>query len=203
MAYLEEFIASGILELYAAGLTSPEENAAVQQMVSLHPAVADEINSITAALQHYADSMAIAPNPAVKAFLLATIDYTERISNGEEVSFPPEIHNNSTIADYSKWLDLADMQAPAAMPLLYARIIGYTETMTTAIAWIKEMAPQEVHDNEIEKFLIVEGSCDITIGSTVHHLVAGDVLSIPLHEHHFVQVTSPVPCKVILQRIAA
>ena len=65
------------------------------------------------------------------------------------------------------------------------------------------MAPQEVHDNEYKKFLIVEGTCDIVIGENAHSLVPGDVLEIPLHTTHFGRVTSSMPCKVILQRIAA
>ena len=65
------------------------------------------------------------------------------------------------------------------------------------------MAPEEIHTNEFERFLIVEGSCDIQIGETVHQLQAGDFLSIPLFENHFVTVTSSIPCKVILQRVAA
>jgi mannose-6-phosphate isomerase-like protein (cupin superfamily) len=55
----------------------------------------------------------------------------------------------------------------------------------------------------MEHFLIVEGTCDITIGDKVHHLVPGDYLSIPLYIDHDVKVTSITPCKVILQRVAA
>ena len=85
----------------------------------------------------------------------------------------------------------------------HAKIIGHTPEMITAIVWIKKMAPQEVHHNEIERFLIIEGSCDIFIEDEVYQLKAGDMLSIPLHKPHSLQVTSAIPCKVILQRIAA
>jgi hypothetical protein len=34
-------------------------------------------------------------------------------------------------------------------------------------------------------------------------LKAGDVLIIPLYKTHFVEVTSDIPCKLILQRAAA
>ena len=65
------------------------------------------------------------------------------------------------------------------------------------------MSPIEVHTNELESFLILEGTCDITIGEEVHHLVTGDFISIPLHIGHSLIVTSNIPCKVILQRVAA
>ena len=62
---------------------------------------------------------------------------------------------------------------------------------------------QEVHDDEFEKFMVVEGTCTITIEENKHELHPGDFLSIPLYKNHFVKVTSDIPCIVILQRIAA
>ncbi|MBC7688849.1 MAG: cupin domain-containing protein, partial [Aquabacterium sp.] len=84
-----------------------------------------------------------------------------------------------------------------------AKIIGYTPQAITAIVWIKDFAPQEVHDDEFEKFLIVEGSCTITVGQEVTELFPGDFFAIPLYKKHVVKVTSAVACKIILQRIAA
>jgi len=86
---------------------------------------------------------------------------------------------------------------------VFARIIGYTEKAITAIVWLKEMAPQEVHDDEHERFLILEGTCDIVVGNNIHQLVPGDYFAIPLHSNHHIKVTSSIPCKVILQRVAA
>ncbi len=60
-----------------------------------------------------------------------------------------------------------------------------------------------MHTHELEKFLILEGTCDITIEDEVYSLKAGDFLSIPLYNKHDVKVTSLNPCKAILQRIAA
>ena len=48
----------------------------------------------------------------------------------------------------------------------------------------------------------MEGTCTITIEDEIHQLVPGNVLSIPLYKNHTVVVTSEIPCKVILQRIA-
>ena len=86
---------------------------------------------------------------------------------------------------------------------IFAKIIGYAPEVTTAIVWIKEMAPEETHTDEYEKFLIIEGTCDIVIEHKVHQLKAGDYFSIPLHANHHVVVTSEIPCKAILQRVAA
>ena len=160
-------------------------------------------SAINEALELFALGNAIAPAPVIKPMLLATIDYTERMKNGELPSFPPQLHEHSLVADYNQWLTRPDMVLPGDFEHIHAKIIGHTPQVFTALVWVKEMAPQEVHDHEYEKFLIVEGSCEITIGNDVHSLYPGSFLSIPLHIPHHVIVTSASPCKIILQRIAA
>ncbi|MEO6719874.1 MAG: cupin domain-containing protein [Ferruginibacter sp.] len=203
MENLQSFIESGVLETFVVGGTTEEETELVNEMAASYKEVRDEIESITEALELYASSNAIVPDTTIRPLLLATIDYTERLKAGEIPTFPPELNESSKIADFESWLKRPDMVLPSDFSDFYAKVIGYTPSAVSAIIWIKEMAPQEVHDHEYEKFLIVEGTCDITIGNTVNHLVPGDYLSIPLHEKHYVTVTSSIPCKVILQRIAA
>ena len=203
MQQIKEYIESGLLEQYVLGNATPELAAEIRQMALMHPEIASEIESIERSLLEYSLLNGIPPDEVVKPFLMATIDYSERIKNGEAISFPPEINKNTVIGDYDQWLSRNDLSAPGGSPDLYAKIIGYTPAMTTAIVWIKQMAPQETHHDEIEKFLIVEGSCEIIIGEEIHQLTPGDTLSIPLHRSHFVKVTSTIPCKVILQRVAA
>lgn len=203
MMGIKEYIESGLLELYVLGNATKKQSAEVEKMASAYPEIAAEIEIICEALNKYAQLIAVVPNPVVKPFLMAVIDYSERIKNGEEISFPPVLTQNSSVEDYGNWLNRTDMCTPVDLSDVYAKIIGNTDTVITAIVWIKELAPQEVHHNEIEKFLIVEGSCDIVIDNEIHQLIAGDFLSIPLYKNHFVRVTSTIPCKVILQRIAA
>jgi mannose-6-phosphate isomerase-like protein (cupin superfamily) len=198
----KDYIGSGILEQYVLGATSQAESDEVELMAATDPAIRLEIEAIGAALEAYALEHAVAPNPVIKPFLLATIDYTERLKGGEPVTMPPVLNKNSIIEDYSPWLNRSDLLVPGD-DAIFAKIIGYTPEAVTAIVWIKKYAPHEVHDHEFEKFLIVEGTCDIVVGDEVHALVPGDYFAIPLHKNHQVKVTSTIPCKVILQRIAA
>jgi mannose-6-phosphate isomerase-like protein (cupin superfamily) len=197
-----EYMGSGLLELYVLGATSPAESTEVELMAATDPAIRLEIEAIEEALEAYAMEHAAAPNPVIKPFLLATIDYTERLKGGEPITMPPVLNKNSIIEDYSPWLNRSDLLVPGDNAI-FAKIIGYTPEAVTAIVWIKKYAPHEVHDHEFEKFLIVEGTCDIVVGDEVHALVPGDYFAIPLHKNHQVKVTSTIPCKVILQRIAA
>lgn len=198
----KSFIESGILELYAVGCTSAEESLKVEQMVATDAAVRRELDAIYEALEQHAFNHAVEPSPVIKPFLLSIIDYTERLKNGEPVTEPPLMNEKPEINDYAAWLNRPDMVCKGTENI-EAKIIGYTPQAITAIVWIKDCAPQEVHDNEFEKFLIVEGSCSITIGQEVVELFPGDFFAIPLYQNHVVKVTSAVACKIILQRVAA
>ncbi len=200
---LNKYIQSGIIELYVAGKTSPDESAEVELMAAQYPAVKMAMEEITTAIETYAQEFAKEPDHSLKPMLMAIIDYTERLQNGEAPGSPLPLHAASKISDYAEWLNRSDMTAPEKIDGIYAKIIGSTPEAMTAIVWITTMAPDEVHHDELEKFLIVEGSCDITIEDKVHHLVPGDMLAIPLYKTHSVKVTSSTACKIILQRAAA
>lgn len=203
MDNVRSFIETGILETYVLGITSFEEAEEVEYMAANFAEVRDEIDSISVSLESYAFSQSVEPVETARPFIMAAVDYTERMKTGEIPTFPPKLHKGARLVDYSDWLQRYDMVSPPDFKNLYAKLIGVTPAVMTAIVWIKNMAPQEVHDNEFEKFLIVEGTCDIIIGEKLHQLVPGDMLEIPLHTYHHVKVTSPIPCKAILQRIAA
>ena len=163
MDNLKSFVESGILESYVAGNATLQENALVEQMIAGYDEVRQEINAISEACEMYALSHSLAPSPAAKTFLMSTIDYTERLKHGEAPSFPPQLHEGSLITDYSTWLSRPDMVAPAGLNGSYAKIIGFTEKALTAIVWITDRSTDEVHDVEHERFLIVEGTCDIQV----------------------------------------
>lgn len=203
MKNVQEYIASGILEMYASGNISEQESKEVEAMAAEHPEIRKELDGISNAIEAYAMANARPVNPTVKPFLMAVIDYTERIKGGEAPAMPPLLHEKSRVEDYSEWLDRKDLSLPDDFSDIHARLIGYTPQAVTAIVWLREMAPQEVHDDQHERFLIVEGSCDIVVEDKVHSLVPGNYFSIPLHKNHKVIITSSIPCKVILQRVAA
>lgn len=203
MMNCEEFIESGILELYVLGDTTPAQDAEVLRMSASCPAVAKEILEISNALEKYAMDFAGEPDPIIRPFLLATIDYMDRLERGEPFTQVPPMTASSAIAEFESWILRADMEAPDDFEGVYAKILSATAELTTAIVWLREIAPQEVHDNEYERFLILEGTCDIVIEEEIHSLKRGDFLQIPLHKNHHVRVTSLNPCKILLQRVAA
>jgi mannose-6-phosphate isomerase-like protein (cupin superfamily) len=194
---------SGLLDLYVLGQCSGDEAMMVEDMAAQYAEVSQAIDTAAAAIENYAATHAVAPPPALKPFVLATLNFMGRLERGEQPSDPPLISDASTVADYEEWLNRPDLQLETELEDAFAYIIAATPKATTAIVWLSKGAMPEIHHDEHEKFLVVEGTCCITIEGTEHYLSAGSVLSIPLYADHFVQVTSDIPCKVILQRIAA
>lgn len=203
METIQDYISSGILELYVLGMTTEEENIEIATAAMENLEIKKEIEEIENALKLTAESVAPEISPASKAMVMATIDYTERLKNGEEYAVAPLLSNNSKIEDFETWINRSNMQVSEEYETLDAKIISASPEVTTLIVWLKHGAPIEIHDDEFEHFLILEGSCTITIGTDVHNLVSGDYLSIPLYIGHSVAVTSENACKVILQRVAA
>lgn len=204
MKDLSKFLQSGIIEAYVLGMASPEEMKEVEDVAVDCPEVKNAIDSFGEAIEQKALENAVTPDPLIKPLLMATFDYLDRMGKGETPASPPNLTVNSRVEDYAEWLNKDSMASPSDFSDIYARLISYTPECVTAIVWIKDMAPQEVHHDEHERFLVVEGTCTISIeGEDGQNLNPGDFLAIPLHKNHTVKVTSTIPCKVILQRLAA
>jgi mannose-6-phosphate isomerase-like protein (cupin superfamily) len=203
MNTIQDYISSGVLELYVLGMTTDQENIEIARLAFENIEIKDEIEAIENALQLTAEAVAPEILPTTKAMVMATIDYTERLKNGEEYTLAPLLSNDSKIEDFNVWINRPNMQVSENYEAIDAKIISASAEVTTIIVWLRHGAPMEVHEKEYEHFLIVEGTCIITIGSDAHNLAPGDYLSIPLYIGHSVVVTSEIACKIILQRVAA
>ncbi|MBA2248963.1 MAG: anti-sigma factor [Chitinophagaceae bacterium] len=74
---LNDIISSGLLELYIAGLTSPEESLQVEGWAKEYPEVKRELGSIEAAVESYAFSESITPGVDVKDKVMKAIEMQE------------------------------------------------------------------------------------------------------------------------------
>lgn len=62
----EDIISSGLLELYALGLTSAEEARQVEEWVNQYPEIKQELDAIEVSLESYAQAHAMEPSSSVK-----------------------------------------------------------------------------------------------------------------------------------------
>ena len=200
---IDELKSSGLLELYVIGDITESEVLMVEQAIAKNPSLKQEILIIEKSLEIFAEHHAKPVDAVTKPMLFAMVDYAERIKNGEEYVNAPSLNQDSRISDFNPWLSRPDFQSPQEHGDMFGKIISADDEKTTILIWLKYGAPDEIHTNELEKFLVVEGTCDIIIGGKTHSLVPGDYLAIPLHVVHSVKVTSDFPCKIILERSAA
>ncbi|GAA4298644.1 cupin domain-containing protein [Nibribacter koreensis] len=198
-----DILESGLLELYIMGAATPEETALVEQMAQLYPQVQAELTQISLTLEAYAHAHAVEPCANVKPLLLATIAYMERLKAGEPVVEVPLLTPTSTAEAYEPWFSRPDLALPEDSENIHAHLLAATPEVITAIAWLKNQSNEEVHHDQLERFLILEGSCIITAGDKQYSLTVGDFYEVPLHTPHTIKVTSTNPYKVIIQRIAA
>lgn len=75
----KDIISSGLLELYALGLSSEEENRQVEEWLQLHPEVVKELDSIQEGLELYAMAHAVQPSADVKQKLMAEIGHHDKV----------------------------------------------------------------------------------------------------------------------------
>ena len=73
MENFQDYIESGILELYALGELSAAEQAAVEAQAASHPEVRAELAQVQAALGFYAESYAIAPPTGMRERVLSNV----------------------------------------------------------------------------------------------------------------------------------
>ncbi len=88
---LQDFINSGLLEMYVADQCTPAERAEVERMAALHPEIKAELNAIEAAIEQMAQAQAIAPPQGLQDQIL------EAIKRDANATLPrPEIANSGT-----------------------------------------------------------------------------------------------------------
>jgi anti-sigma-K factor RskA len=80
---IQQYISSGILELYAAGALSPEEMRSVERVLADYPDVRRELSDIEDALEQFAMLNAKPPREEVKANLLQKINWVDETNPAE------------------------------------------------------------------------------------------------------------------------
>ena len=78
---INDIISSGLLELYATGLSSPEETAQVKSWIAEYPEVKKELQEIEISLEFYAQTNAIKPSVSVKEKIFSQINADGKDNN--------------------------------------------------------------------------------------------------------------------------
>lgn len=76
----ERFLASGLIEQYVLGLTTPEETQEVERYAQAFPDIKEEINALRRSIEQYAAQYAVPPPEHLKGKILSEIETTGRSS---------------------------------------------------------------------------------------------------------------------------
>jgi mannose-6-phosphate isomerase-like protein (cupin superfamily) len=195
----QSYIESGILELYALDQLDPNEREEAERMISVFPEIKAEYEAIQLSLERYAASCAIEPHARVKEKLKATISNLEK-EKEMNLQNLPLITNFS---DHTKWMDLVKEMLPEKLgdDGMYNSILQQSEKVVQLLVVTSTDIGDEVHDESHESFLILKGKCKCTVGNDVRFMEEGDFMTIPLYEHHDVEILSE-RVVAILQHIA-
>jgi anti-sigma-K factor RskA len=100
----EDIISSGLLELYALKLTSPEEALQVEEWIKQYPEIKRELDAIEVSLESYAQAHAITPSASVKdkIFSQITKDEQKNINTIPSTNFIPAQQKVYHIPTYFK-----------------------------------------------------------------------------------------------------
>jgi mannose-6-phosphate isomerase-like protein (cupin superfamily) len=193
----ELFIQSGILERHVMGDTSYDEAAEIAQMAAAYPEIQQELKQIEEALGSYAHAIEMNTPSSLRSKVLAQFEEKKYPSLAEIKSLPSLGEN----ANYDFWQTITQaIPNPSEAPLGQLYPLKAEPDKLTCVIWTSDKILEEHHDDLIEKFLILEGSCDCIIDGVVNHMKPGDYMEIPLHAPHHIQVTSNHMVKGILQR---
>ncbi|MBK8564336.1 MAG: anti-sigma factor [Saprospiraceae bacterium] len=158
---LNSYISSGILELYASGLATPEEVREVEDMAANHPQVQAELDAIREALHAYSVIHGVQPPQGLKEKVMQRVEGMPKSrpkeSSKQEATTPTNQYNyepressgdSSKIANVATWiLGLALLAALAAIFLFWQD----AERAKSKVQAAKEETEQLRKDCEAEK----------------------------------------------------
>ena len=194
---MQPYIANGILELYVLDLLSPNEKLGVERMLKVYPELKQEILAIENALEQYANANAIQPSKKLENEILEIV---ENLTIEQDISFTqlPFINQYS---NYLNWMPLVEQVKPVQLiDGIFNKVLQHNNQITQVLVVSEIDIPEEIHEDEHESFLILDGNCECIVNGKSRLMGPGDFMAIPLYEPHDVILKSK-QVTAILQRV--
>lgn len=199
---INEFISSGIIEMYCLGIATEVEREQVEKFAKENNAVRDEILIVREALELYAIAGHASPPATLKNKIMAAIMNSEK--QEQPLDFPPRLTRHSTVSEWKNYISNNHLAPPKEYEELYLLDLPGDKKQATYIVWARKGAVvEESHSEEDEYLLMLEGNCSIVIDGKMGYYHEGDLVFIPKNSVHRAEVLSEKPMLVIGQRIAA
>ena len=192
---INEILENGLIEGYVLGLLDPEETALVESSITKYPQLRAEMRAVEDALQTY---LTLDTSRLIKEKLKAKLDFVDQERQRLEKG---EFHFINKNSDASLWLEKVKPLLPDSQPDSFF-ITTLRDDDQGELFLIKTFThvDNETHEDEMESFMILEGTCTCYVGDKIYDLSAGDYLEVPLQTNHDVKITSPYVI-AIMQRL--
>lgn len=195
---LQDYIESGIIEDYCLGTLSEEASVELLDMADRHPEIKHQIDEYRECLETYSLENMRTPSPGLKKLVFELLDNLVK-EEERKIESPPLLNKYS---DYRNWLEIArSVLPPSLQKNMFIRDIRDDDSVSQTVIWTRVDYPDEVHENEQESFIILEGKCRCHIAGKIVELGPGEYLEIPLFAHHNVEIIGTQPVLAIVQRV--
>lgn len=193
---IQEYIFSGVLEQYCLGLLNEQERAFVIEMSLLYPEVKRELNNIEMAFEYFSQNDVTYPKPDLDSKPASV--FKKSILNIQNL---PEI---SAASDAASWLKCVEHLIPGLInDDFICHVLREDDRISQMLIISRIDIPDETHQQILESFLILKGSCRCTIGNTDVELAESDFIEIPLNVQHSVHLLSPYVVAVLQHKTIA
>lgn len=196
---INDYIQSGILELYVLNLLLPSERSEVKEMICRYPLVKEEVEKLELKLEADMQQAALTPPSMLKEKIQASIQQlgSAKQKNWTDLGLIGERTN------YKEWYQLVYDRYPKAFQQDdYFKILRDDAAAKQVLVVSSMDIEEERHQDVYESFLILKGKCKCTVESDTFYLEAGGYTQIPLHARHEVTIING-PVMAIVQYIAS
>jgi mannose-6-phosphate isomerase-like protein (cupin superfamily) len=194
----QEYLQSNQLDTYCLGLLGPAEAKEVERLAATYPSIRAELDRLRQAMADDALARPVMPRPELKSRIMLALSQLDQ-TPAFDLNELPLINAYSNVNQWQR--TVASIQPPPTYRNLFGHILRQDAQIEQFLLWVKQSIKSEVHHNEQESFLILEGSCECSFGGELVQLTVGDYLDVPIDLEHTVRVMSNTPVKAIIQRL--
>jgi mannose-6-phosphate isomerase-like protein (cupin superfamily) len=195
---IQEYIGTGIIEQYCLCILAEDQMREVEALSSQYPAIRAEIQDIEGSLEGYARAYAQKPPAELEETIWLTLENLNKERQMDAADLP--VINQYT--DHKAWLGIVKPLIPPQLKEdRIVRVLRESDKIIQMLVVSRTHFDDEVHVEERESFIILEGECECTVGDKVFRLSPGGYTEIPLHTNHDVRVLTPYVAAIV-QRIA-
>lgn len=193
---IQEYISSGVLELYGLGVLSAAEEAEVEKMLQ-HAEVQAEWQRIQSALEALSMHMAVQPPAELKSRTELAL-YKSQAGAGKP--YPPLVEPGCSFDEIEAWVKARQAEVPVSYDNVHLQELNSTDRVLNLLAYVKHGHEPEIHDDYYEYIVVLEGSCTMDFEGEIRTYKKGDIIDIPLSVLHTATVTSAGPMQALVQR---